>query len=340
MGERDKALAKLRELLGQIAAVDAEAELVRADDLGQANFRSAVPALRQTIELFSELRASDLEVFPAPVLNQLTERAELSLKTFDELRSFSLEGQQDVMAARDQLVQRVEKEYASHFTVLEPHINYLLVKQTDFAAMEGQARAAIQQLEDFTRQKQQEQESIRQEMEQTLQTVKAAAAEAGVGQQSIVFGEQATKDSGQAGRWLWSVAAFGAASLLYVVATLFLWPPSIETAPAVIREVGARIIVLSLLAFGLGFSVRHYGASKHNQTVNLHRQNALRTFETFVRATDDKETKDAVLLEATRSIFAAQPTGFLRSGRESEAPSTIVEVVRRMGSSGNAEGET
>lgn len=88
---------------------------------------------------------------------------------------------------------------------------------------------------------------------------------------------------------------------------------------------------MTLLAYGLGFSVRQHASSKHNETVNLHRQNALRTFETFVKATEDQETKDAVLLEATRSIFAAQPTGFLRTGRETESPSTIIEVIRRMG---------
>ena len=331
MSERDEALAKVEGLLDEIAEVDPEGDLVRSNDLGQANFRGAVPALDQTIGIFRELRSSDLRVFPLPVLRQITGRAEAALATFQAMRDFSLEGQTDVMAARDQLVARAETEYDEHFQVLEPHINYLLVKQTDFAAMESQARSAMDRLEEFTREKQEEQERIRQEMEDTLQTVKAAAAEAGVGQQSIVFGEQSGKDSERAAQWLKVSVLLGVVSVAYVIATLFAFPPSTDSTADVIRESAARLVILSFLAFALGFSIRQYGALKHNETVNRHRQNALRTFETFVRATDDKDTKDAVLLEATRSIFASQPSGFLRGGGEAESPSTIIEVIRRMG---------
>ena len=124
-------------------------------------------------------------------------------------------------------------------------------------------------------------------------------------------------------------------SVAAVVVLLVVWAPSAETTGEIVREIGGRFVVLTLLAFALGFTVRQYTSSKHNQTLNRHRQNALRTFETFVSAADDKETRDAVLLEATRAIFAPQPSGFLRAGHETESPSTIIEVIRRF-SSGTA----
>ena len=64
--------------------------------------------------------------------------------------------------------------------------------------------------------------------------------------------------------------------------------------------------------------------------VNGHRQNALTTFQTFVKAAgdEDKETKNAVLLEATRCIFSPMSTGYL--GGDQETPnSSIVEVLTR-----------
>jgi hypothetical protein len=85
-----------------------------------------------------------------------------------------------------------------------------------------------------------------------------------------------------------------------------------------------------VLLFGLAFSGRQFVASRHNETVNRHRQNALQTFETFVQGAGDPETKDAVLMEATRSIFASQPTGFLRNEGERDSPSTAIEVVRKI----------
>jgi hypothetical protein len=56
----------------------------------------------------------------------------------------------------------------------------------------------------------------------------------------------------------------------------------------------------------------------------------VQTFETIVQASDDNETKGGVLLEATRSIFSAQPTGFLRVDGERESPSTVIEVLRQI----------
>ena len=109
-------------MLDEIAAVDPETELVRADDLGQAHFRAAVPVLDQTISLFQELKASDLTVFPMPILQQLVGQADKAIATFEALRSFSLEGQQDVIAARDQLANQIQSEYDQHFQVLELHI--------------------------------------------------------------------------------------------------------------------------------------------------------------------------------------------------------------------------
>lgn len=235
MTERDDALTKLDGLLAEIAEVDASTELVRADDLGQANFRLAVPVLDQTIGLFQELKSSDLGIFPVSVLSQLIGRAEVAIKTFTDIRTFTLEGQPDVIAARDQLVARIEKEYDQHFQTLEPHINYLLVRQTDFASMESQARDAMKRLDEFTTQMRAEQEAIRNDMEATLQTVKAAAAEAGVGQQSIVFGEQATADHDNATRWLWSALALAVITLTYLALTLFVWPPTSDTTADVCR---------------------------------------------------------------------------------------------------------
>ena len=64
------------------------------------------------------------------------------------------------------------------------------------------------------------------------------------------------------------------------------------TVVLVIGELGGQFAILTLLAFAVGFTVRQYTSSRHNETVNLHRWNALGTFETFVSAANDQETKD------------------------------------------------
>ncbi len=88
----------------------------------------------------------------------------------------------------------------------------------------------------------------------------------------------------------------------------------------------------------MGWSARNHRAHVHNSIVNRHRQNALNTFETFVKASSDKDTKDAVLLQATKSIFDEQSSGYLSSDSEQLPSNLIVEVLRRAtgGRGGNA----
>lgn len=72
------------------------------------------------------------------------EGTETAIASFDEVKEFSLRGQQDVIGARDELINRLEGEYEKHFITLEPHITYLSVKETDFAALQEQAVEAME----------------------------------------------------------------------------------------------------------------------------------------------------------------------------------------------------
>ena len=72
-----------------------------------------------------------------------------------------------------------------------------------------------------------------------------------------------------------------------------------------------------------------YKTNKHQESVNKHRANALKTFQAFVEATNDPTVRDAVLMETTRSIFAFTPSGYLsESDRGPDAGSRVVEVIK------------
>lgn len=333
--EHQEALSKLRELLRELTELDPEENLVRGAALGEASFRPGIPTFERTLNLFRELQSSDLSILPTGVIQQISTRAQTALNQFEQVQNFTLAQEQNPVAARDHLITTIENEYDKHFQVLEPHINYLLVKQTDFAAIEEQARATIQQLDAYARKEQEKQQAIRQEMEETLRSVQEAAAEAGVGQQSMVFKNQADELEQATTRWLRWTVVFGVAAFIYSV-LFFVFVPFAENGSTadIVRATVQRLVTLSLLVFGLGFSARQYSALRHNEVVTRHRQSALQTFETFVRATEDRETKDAVLLEATRSIFAGQPTGYLRhESHRRDSPNTVIEVMRRISSS-------
>jgi anti-sigma28 factor (negative regulator of flagellin synthesis) len=90
-----------------------------------------------------------------------------------------------------------------------------------------------------------------------------------------------------------------------------------------------KIVVLSALFYGLSITNRNYKAHKHNGIMNKHRQNALSTFEIFSKAASaDDQTKNAILLETTHSIFSNQQTAYLKSEGNSDSSNKIIEIIK------------
>jgi hypothetical protein len=87
--------------------------------------------------------------------------------------------------------------------------------------------------------------------------------------------------------------------------------------------------MLSVLYFVLVWCVRVFRSHVHNETVNRHRANALRTFSIFVEGASSDQIRDAVLVQASQCIFSPQATGFV-SGQESDSAGTpqIFEIIR------------
>ena len=93
----------------------------------------------------------------------------------------------------------------------------------------------------------------------------------------------------------------------------------------------SKILLISVSFFVLLWAARNYKVNRHLAVVNRHRQHALATFHTFVSAAEDRvETRDAVLLEATRCIFSPSVTGYL--GKEEDAAiNPVVNILKTMG---------
>jgi hypothetical protein len=90
------------------------------------------------------------------------------------------------------------------------------------------------------------------------------------------------------------------------------------------KAIGVQLVKINreILNYKIGQLIQNY-------ILNRHRQNALDTFETFVTATADNQNKDAVLLQATQTIFSAQNSGFINQDSESPNLSPLLELIKR-----------
>ncbi|TDE16354.1 hypothetical protein [Dyadobacter psychrotolerans] len=90
----------------------------------------------------------------------------------------------------------------------------------------------------------------------------------------------------------------------------------------------SKLLILTTLLYFLGLSSKNYKSCKHNEVLNRHRETALVSFQAFVNSPSaDDQTKNAVLIEATRAIFNSQQTGYV-AGETEESPHKIVEIFK------------
>lgn len=167
------------------------------------------------------------------------------------------------------------------------------------------------------------------EMDSIVKAAQDAAAKVGVAHFATKFEEIAKEHDTQAGNWLKATALLGVATA--AVAILFLWllPPLSDIKDAAtIQRIITKVVVISVFYFAALWSSRNYRAHRHLAVVNNHRQNALSTFQTFVKAAgDDQQIKNAVLLEATRCIFSPAVTGYLGADEEVNPTNRMVEIL-------------
>ncbi len=127
-----------------------------------------------------------------------------------------------------------------------------------------------------------------------------------------------------------ALAAVGSATLI------IRWFPELQWGQAFQLAI-AKIIVFSILYFATIMGARNYRAEKHNEITNKHRENALKTFRAFTEATSDDQTKNAVLLRSTETIFSPASTGYIPHEGDHPGHPQILEIIRSViGSSGQS----
>jgi len=329
--QEQEQLRELRKVLDDLKAIDPES-LVRTNELGKdLNFEAGLPVFSRTLGLFRDLSECNLDSVPYETLTELHSLAGQVLTYFQQIQNFSVaQHPQNPVDARDSLINQLRDQWHRYYTSVTPHISYAIRRGTDFDTLEREARGTLALLKRLATESSTEKNKVFEEMQDALERVRQAAAEAGVAQHAIHFKSEAELHEKQSLWWLGATILFALATIAYALWSLGpqLNDLSAVTVPRAIQLIVPRLVVIFVLTFGLVWSARNFAASRHNFVVNRHRQNALSSFETFVKGAGDPQTKDAVLLQATQSIFAPQDSGFVRNENTPSPGSQIVEVVR------------
>lgn len=310
----------------------------RTDALGEEwNFSELVPALRAIFDLLRTLASRDLEYLPRDRLLELrtiTKPLNELLTNVKEFTSVQAEGGPEPRQVREKLLQKAHNLQSRTFDLLSPWIAYVAVRGADPRKSAEVHEETVKQLNAILHDAKQGKDAIQSEGEHILKqasgildTLRAANADVGVSQHSVHFLGAVQTHTTSSKSWLTSTVMLACGALL--LSGLSLWH-SLCTAvpfPDSVPMTVSKLAVLAVVYYAVIWSARMYRSERHNAVVNQHRHNALKSFETFVSASGDDATKNAVLLSATESIFSHQPSGFSDKTQEVGSPK-ILEVFR------------
>lgn len=174
---------------------------------------------------------------------------------------------------------------------------------------------------------------LEQRTDRLFENLSSEASKISAADYAKIFGNQAKIHSagfGMAQRFLASGIVI-VVSLLVVLFFFFDMSSFEKFDPLAIGYLIRRLIIISILLFGIRFCFRNYSINKHLATTNTHRKNTLDSFKLFLTSLEgvDPTLRATLVSEVARAIYESGHTGYISDG-ESPTASTVVEIVKSM----------
>lgn len=325
-------LAGFIALIMKLDLGEVDLDRLKRSDLsgGELDFESVHQEIVVIHDFFREiLTSSSVSNIP------LSEAAVQAIRTYlprffliiGEIKDFNVRDVNPTEKHTD-LLQKITELYHEARYALDPIISYLRStqmgkSQAEFTDFFQDATSKWKEFDAKSEAKLQELEKLKIERENQLATTSIA-------DHVIFFDEQAKKH--QIAAMLWGVGAV-------IFAGLFVWglwdaikiTEEATTVTAVLlQNFFKKGFLLSVFYIFLNRFIKNYTAEKHLEVINLHRKNALATFDAFADAAgENRDTRDHVLMAATDAIFDANQSGYL-SGKTSRSDSSnLIQQIFR-----------
>lgn len=177
-----------------------------------------------------------------------------------------------------------------------------------------------------------------------LQTAQKKAIQGEITEYGNFFGTEALKNEATAkiNRWLMfgSILLTGIISILYLQNIKFISFERLTFFENILQTINAQNILIKFVLLSLGgYLITHFSkvhsTEKNLYNLNMQRQNALNSHKQILNSVvateseNEKEIRNAILLELTRAIFANHETGYLKGSKDNPSPTNqIVEITK------------
>ena len=316
----ENALTSLRSAIESITKYG-DVDLVRRDEWGKITFDSVEQHIAYAINMTSLLAEMPLESLTDHAAGELKARMPEVAGQLDLIDNFAID-QGDPATTCAQISAQVKNSVEQMHVLYSRWIPYMAYQRGDISESIKKIEDTIQRASALLDEGKTYLEETKEEVDKIVNATRQAAAGAGVATFTHAFAEEAKELAGKAQKWFWGMVGCSAGAVV-AIAVLYCWPALSADANTwqIARNAFMKVSVIAVFFNGIVWCARMYRAKSHQNAVNRHRALSLQTFQAFVEATDDDRTRDAVLLAATKSIFANISTGLVEERANHEDPS-------------------
>lgn len=300
--------------------------LIQRTEWGSIDFSAAASDIDSIYEIVSILRDLPLSRLPQNAVMDITNSLDQVWIWIERTNTFSL-GDGSPSDTRNNIVNNMAAMQQSLYVTAHQWIPFLAYLKGDIPAQLGQITTSVAQAQQAKGEFDGYLTGQRTELDRIIQATREASAEAGVGEFTQDFANDAAAREADAGTWLTRSTWAAVITLIAAFVFFFVRPNNLDSI-ALVQYTTSKIVILAMLIGVTAWCAGNYKANKHQAAVSRHKAHALKTFQAFVQASDNPMVKDAVLLETTRSIFTHSQTGYLKGESPSEAPSRILEIIK------------
>ncbi len=309
------------------------AKLLRKD-LGEYSLEEAKPHFDIIKNIFDDILGyPDIEILSTNFITIISNQ----VRSFYDFTNQIIDGFQDTAQRKNLLNHIKDKEYEI-FQNLSPIYNYLnSFDQSEDTKISETIKKAQEKIDKLNN-KLEKTDNLLLEAQKIVTGVKAI-------QYGNFFGSEASKNDKTSKFYIWmmigSIVLTGIVSIFFLQDVEFVkndnatfWKNLFNTINT--QNILIRFVVLSLGVYLISHFSKVYSAERHLYNINIQRQNALNSHKQLLdsviatESDNEKEIRNAILLELTRAIFENKDTGYLKGVQNPSSTNQIVEVSRTL----------
>jgi hypothetical protein len=322
----DQAVADLKKAIDGVLAYPKDT-LIHRPKWGEITFESAKRDFDRVFDVLNHLKLLPLEYLTDQVVSSITNEINQVKAVFDQIDKFNIQVQNPAQT-RDSIVNTLHTRTDSLYTQASPWIPFLAYQRGDVSKNIERLTSAVSDAQVIIEKAKGEIAAKKTEIDGIVIKAREASAAAGAAIFTQDFQNESVLSANRAKPWLRATWILAASTLVIAVLMWFFTESGLDQSQ-IWQRLTTKLAILALLISATAWCGKIYKALMHQSIVNRHKALSLQTFQAFSAAASDVATKDAVLLQTTRSIFSDAGTGFIDGQqRSSESDIKVLEVLK------------